>query len=67
LESAYSPDFAGLALEKGLFFSFGDNYGWAMAGVEMCEFCEFQSECTSGVEPCDFCDHRSKCKGDSEE
>jgi hypothetical protein len=52
---------------EGLPGCFGNNYGWAMAGVEMCEFCEFQSDCASGVEPCDFCDHRSKCKGDSEE
>jgi len=52
---------------EGLPGCFGDNYGWAKAGVEMCEFCEFQSDCASGVEPCDFCDHRSKCKGDSEE
>jgi hypothetical protein len=52
---------------EGLPGCFGDNYGWAQAGVETCEFCEFSDDCSSGVEPCDFCDHRSKCKTEDEE
>jgi hypothetical protein len=52
---------------EGLPGCFGDNFAWQRAGVEECEFCEWQNECAFGIEPCNFCDLKSKCKHDDED
>jgi hypothetical protein len=53
-----NAEFKPNCFDDGLPECMGDFQG---DGVEVCDWCEFQSDCRNGLDPCDFCDFAGEC------